>query len=189
MENSNAELLAELHEKLKKCKKCSELVTNRTQVVPGDGNPHADIMFVGEAPGRDEDIQGIPFVGAAGQLLNQLMEKSGISRESVFIGNVLKCRPPDNRDPQDNEIANCREYLHAQITLIQPKLICTLGNPSLKTLIDKSLTIGRVHGTVLTKKGLNFFPIYHPAASLHNPSLKASLVEDFEKLKAHLREM
>ena len=189
MKVTNAELLVELHEKLKKCQKCPALCKNRTQVVPGDGNPNADIMFVGEAPGRDEDIQGIPFVGQAGKILNNLMEKSGISRESVFIGNVLKCRPPDNRDPEETEIANCREYLHAQITLIQPKLICTLGNPSLKTLIDKSMTIGRVHGTVITKKGLSFFPIYHPAATLHNPSLRGSLVEDFEKLKAHLQEM
>ena len=179
-------LLIELHKCIRKCKRCEELAATRTKVVPGDGNPHADIMFVGEAPGADEDRQGLPFVGQAGKILDKLLEKSGIPRETVFIGNILKCRPPQNRDPQEDEISNCREYLHAQISLIKPKLICTLGNPSLKSLIDKSLTIGKVHGTVLEKSGLRFFPIYHPAASLHNPGLRTALVDDFRKLKEYL---
>lgn len=177
------QLLDELHKCIQGCTRCSELASSRLTVVPGAGNPSADIMFIGEAPGADEDKQGLPFVGQAGQILNQLLAKVGINRDDVFIGNVLKCRPPKNRDPLDTEIENCREYLHSQITLIQPKLICTLGNPSLKTLIDKSLNIGKVHGQLIQKNGLDFFPIYHPAASLHNPSLRPTLIEDFEKLK------
>ncbi|MCD6216349.1 uracil-DNA glycosylase [bacterium] len=189
MNQTNAQLLNELHKRLKTCTRCSELVDNRTQVVPGAGNANADIMFVGEAPGRDEDVQGIPFVGQAGKILNDLLNETGIPREAVFIGNVLKCRPPDNRDPLDYEIANCREYLHAQIALIRPKLICTLGNPSLKTLINKSMTIGKVHGKVITLKGIKFFPIYHPAAALHNRANMKPLKEDFEKLKKLLQKM
>lgn len=188
MMRSNEELLEELAARIRKCERCSELVANRTNVVPGAGNPKAEIMFVGEAPGVDEDRQGLPFVGQAGQLLNQLLGKAGIRREDVFIANVLKCRPPENRTPEDSEIANCREFLHAQIALIRPKLICTLGNPSLKTLIDKNLTIGKVHGKILQKNGLNFFPIYHPAAALHKPPLRGDLVLDFEALQKQLRE-
>ena len=187
MPTEDAKLLDDLHNCIRKCKRCDELVANRTKVVPGAGNPNAQIMFIGEAPGADEDMQGLPFVGQAGKLLDKLLEQAGIPRETVFIGNVLKCRPPNNRDPLDNEIANCREYLHAQISLIHPRLICTLGNPSLKTLVDKNLTIGKVHGTVLEKNGLKFFPIYHPAASLHNPGLRVSLVDDFKKLSEYLR--
>jgi uracil-DNA glycosylase family 4 len=187
MKKTDQELLHELHERIKTCTRCRELALNRTQVVPGEGNPKAEIMFVGEAPGADEDRQGRPFVGQAGQILNKLLEKTGISREDVFIGNVLKCRPPDNRTPMDSEIANCREYLHAQITLIRPKLICTLGNPSLQTLVDKSYTIGRVHGQAINKNGLVFFPIFHPAAALHKPSLRNDLIQDFDALMRYLR--
>ena len=187
MTPTNEDLLQELAERIKKCTRCAELVRNRIQAVPGAGNPKAEIVFIGEAPGADEDRQGIPFVGQAGQLLNQLLSKVGIRREDVFIGNVLKCRPPDNRTPEEPEIANCREYLHAQIALINPKLICTLGNPSLQTLVDRNLTIGKVHGQILQKNGLNFFPIYHPAAALHKPGLRTDLVMDFEALEKHLR--
>jgi len=184
---SREQLLSELYSKIKKCSKCSELVAYRKQAVPGVGNPKAEIMFVGEAPGADEDRQGFPFVGKAGQLLNRLLEKIGLHRDDVYIANILKCRPPENREPQPVEIDNCREYLHAQITLIRPRLICTLGNPALKTLIDPSLTIGKVHGQVLRKNGLVFFPIYHPAAALHQGKTLNELVGDFEALQKYIR--
>jgi len=169
------------------CKRCSELVANRKQAVPGVGNPHAEILFVGEAPGADEDRQGLPFVGQAGQLLNRLLAKIGLKREDVYIANILKCRPPENREPTPSEVENCKEFLHAQITLIRPNLICTLGNPALKTLIEPSLTIGKAHGQVINKNGLLFFPIYHPAAALHQRKNLNELVGDFEALEKYIK--
>lgn len=185
---SDAEyMLKELANCIKNCKRCPELVSNRTQTVPGVGNPHAQIMFVGEAPGADEDAQGLPFVGQAGQLLTKLLNKIGLKREDVFIANVLKCRPPNNREPAPDEIENCKEYLHAQITLIRPQLICTLGNPALKTLINPSLTIGKSHSQIIKKNGLTFFPIFHPAAALHNNKNLNELVTDFENLQKYIK--
>ncbi len=189
MNETNAQLLEELHRQIMKCTRCQELAETRRKIVPGAGNPNAEIMFVGEAPGEDEDIQGIPFVGRAGNVLNNALEKVGISRKDVFIGNVLKCRPPGNRNPLDNEIANCREFLHAQIALIRPKLICTLGSPALKTLIDKSMTIGKVHGKLISLKGINFFPIYHPASTFHSRANIENFESDFQQLKKLLQEM
>lgn len=180
-------MLNELSKRIKMCKRCSELVANRKQAVPGVGNPHAEIMFVGEAPGADEDRQGLPFVGQAGQLLNRLLAKIGLKREDVYIANILKCRPPENREPTPSEVENCREFLHAQITLIRPNLICTLGNPALKTLIEPSLAIGKAHGQVISKNGLLFFPIYHPAAALHQRKNLNELVGDFEALEKYIK--
>lgn len=174
--------LASLNREIASCKRCKELAENRTNVVPGDGNENAHIMFVGEAPGRDEDLKGIPFVGQAGKLLDNLLEHAGFERGEVFIANTLKCRPPDNRDPLKTELDNCREYLLAQIAIIEPKIIAPLGNFGLKTLITDRYTIGQVHGTPVQKAGVLFFPLYHPAAALRNPKLRETLMNDFRKL-------
>jgi uracil-DNA glycosylase family 4 len=175
--------LEALNAEINECKRCPDLVKNRTKVVPGAGDPHARIMFVGEAPGREEDAQGLPFVGQAGRLLDSLLEHAGIERESVFIGNCLKCRPPDNRDPLQSELDNCREYLLAQIALIDPAIIAPLGNFGLKALVTDRYTIGQVHGTPVKKSGVLFFPLYHPAAALRNPKLRETLMSDFLKLR------
>ena len=175
--------LAALNAEISACTRCTELVANRTNVVPGAGNPDAAIMFVGEAPGREEDIQGIPFVGQAGRLLDNLLEHAGFDREDVFIGNCLKCRPPENRDPLREELDNCREYLFALIAAIEPAIIAPLGNFGLKALVSENHTIGQVHGTPVKKSGLLFFPLYHPAAALRNPKLRETLMNDFLKLR------
>src|SRR5580658_2734787 len=140
------EALKQLLVEARGCTRCAELALTRTSVVFGAGNADAELMFVGEAPGANEDLQGLPFVGAAGKLLEQLLGEIGLSRAEVFIANVLKCRPPGNRDPQPGEIANCRPYLLRQIELIEPRVICTLGNFSTKLLRDDAAGITRVHG-------------------------------------------
>jgi len=175
--------LEDLNAEICSCTRCPELVANRMTIVPGAGNPEAGIMFVGEAPGRDEDIQGLPFVGQAGKLLDSLLEHAGFNREQVFIANCLKCRPPENRDPLQVELDNCHEYLLAQIALVEPVIIATLGNFGLKTLVTESHTIGQVHGTPVKKSGVLFFPLYHPAAALRNGSLREVLMNDFIKLR------
>ena len=175
--------LAALEAEISACTRCKELVANRNNVVPGAGSPNAAIMFVGEGPGREEDAQGLPFVGQAGRLLDSLLEHAGFDREAVFIANCLKCRPPDNRDPLPEELDNCREYLLAQIALIEPSIIAPLGNFGLKALVTDRHTIGQVHGTPVKKSGALFFPIYHPAAALHNPRLREALMTDFLKLR------
>jgi len=174
--------IASLNREIASCKRCKELVANRTNVVPGAGDENANIMFVGEAPGRDEDLKGIPFIGQAGKLLDNLLEHAGFERGEVFIANSLKCRPPDNRDPLKAELDNCREYLLAQIAIIEPKIIAPLGNFGLKTLVTDRYTIGQVHGTPVKKAGVLFFPLYHPAAALRNPKLRETLMNDFRKL-------
>ena len=175
--------LGDLAAEISACKRCPELVKNRTKVVPGAGNPEAAIMFVGEAPGREEDAQGLPFVGQAGKLLDNLLEHAGLKREHVYIANCLKCRPPENRDPLQEELDNCREYLLAQIALIKPTIIAPLGNFGLKTLVTDRHTIGQVHGTPVKKSGVLFFPLYHPAAALRAPKLRETLMDDFLKLR------
>ena len=156
----------------------------------GAGNANADLMFVGEAPGAQEDLQGIPFVGRAGKLLDQLLGENGLARTDVFIANVLKSRPPGNRDPQPEEIAACEPYLFRQVELIEPTVICTLGNFSTKLLTGSSTGISRVHGIPqvhqLGRRTVQIFPIYHPAAGLRTPSVKEQLREDFRKLPALL---
>jgi DNA polymerase len=149
-------------------------------------------MFVGEAPGFHEDQQGIPFVGRAGGLLNELLQEQGLVRDDVFIANVLKCRPPDNRDPQPDEIETCRPYLEKQVELIEPKVICTLGNFATKLLTGSPEGITRVHGEPqereLGSRTVKLFPIFHPAAGLRTPKVKEQLREDFAKLPALLAE-
>jgi uracil-DNA glycosylase len=179
------ERLVELYKEASTCTLCP-LSEGRTNVVFGNGNADADLMFVGEAPGAEEDRQGLPFVGRAGGLLDELLAGIGLSRGDVFVANVLKCRPPGNRDPQPNEIETCRPYLEQQIELIQPRVIGTLGNFATKLLTQSNVGITRVRGTpqVHTLGGRTLFvmPLLHPAAALRTPSLVETLREDFAKL-------
>lgn len=179
------EALVELYNEVRACERCP-LHETRTKAVFGAGNADADVMFVGEAPGAEEDRQGLPFVGRAGQLLNQMLEGIGLSREAVFIANVLKSRPPGNRDPQPLEIDACRPYLFEQIRLIEPKVLCTLGNFSTKLLSGNPTGITRVRGTpqvhVLGGRAVFLLPLFHPAAALRTPSVKETLRRDFDLL-------
>jgi DNA polymerase len=167
------------------CTKCA-LAQGRTQVVFGTGSPTAELMFVGEAPGFHEDKQGVPFVGAAGQLLSKLLDGIGLKREDVYIANVLKCRPPGNRDPLPEEIESCEPHLWRQIELIEPKLICTLGNFATKLLSGKPTGITQVHGrpqeVVLGGNAVTLYPIFHPAAALYTPRMLQVLQEDFARI-------
>ncbi len=180
------EALKAVFERAQTCTRCPELARTRKNVVFGAGNADADLMFVGEAPGASEDEQGLPFVGQAGKLLEKLLGEIGLQRADVFIANTLKCRPPGNRDPQPQEIENCREYLYEQVALIQPLVICTLGNFSTKLLRDDPTGITRLHGQpeVLTigRRAVRLYPIFHPAAALYTPRMLQTLREDFQRL-------
>jgi len=180
--------LDELDQSLRECQAC-RLATGRTQVVFGTGNPHASIMFVGEAPGFYEDKQGVPFVGAAGKLLTELLESVGLSRAEIYIANIIKCRPPNNRNPQSDEIETCKPFLIQQIQIIKPKLVCSLGNFAMQTLLEKKIGITKVRGQVFQLPDFILFPLLHPAAALHQGNLMIPLREDFQKLKKLLDEM
>jgi len=177
--------LSEFAETVAGCTRCP-LSATRTQVVFGSGSPTADLMFVGEAPGFHEDKQGVPFVGAAGQLLGKLLAGIGLTRDDVFVANVLKCRPPGNRDPLPEEIAACESHLFRQIELIQPKVVATLGNFATKLLSGKPDGITRVHGreqeVTLGGSRVLLFPIFHPAAALYTPRMLDVLATDFSRL-------
>ena len=167
------------------CTKCA-LAQGRTQVVFGSGDPNADLMFVGEAPGFHEDQQGVPFVGAAGKLLEQLLAGIGLTRADVYIANVLKCRPPGNRDPMPEEIEACEVHLWRQIELINPRVVATLGNFATKLLSGKPTGITRVHGqeqeTTIGSRTVLLYPLYHPAAALYTPAMLKVLEADFARL-------
>jgi uracil-DNA glycosylase family 4 len=167
------------------CTRC-RLAEGRTQVVYGVGNPDADLMFVGEAPGFHEDKQGYPFVGSAGKLLDRLLEGIGLTRSDVYIANVIKCRPPGNRDPMPDEIEACESHLFRQLELIQPKLVATLGNFATKLLSGKPTGITRVHGrpqeALVGGRSVTLYPIYHPAAALYTPAMLKTLEEDFARI-------
>jgi DNA polymerase len=184
------EELKELLIAARQCTRCHELAATRSSVVFGAGNADAELMFVGEAPGANEDIQGLPFVGAAGKLLEQLLADIGLSRSEVFIANVLKCRPPGNRDPQPAEIENCKPYLVRQIELIEPRVICTLGNFATKLLRGHPAGITRVHGEpevrTIGSHTFRLYPLFHPAAALYTPSTLETLRADFVRLPAIL---
>jgi uracil-DNA glycosylase len=176
------------------CTRC-DLHRSRTQVVFGQGDPHADLMFVGEAPGFHEDRQGLPFVGPSGQLLNRLLGDIGLRREDVYICNVVKSRPPRNRDPQPEEIAACRPWLDAQIRLVDPKVVVTLGNFAAKTLLETTTGITRLRGRTFPFQGRVLLPTFHPAAALHaegrrsaGPSPLEAMGEDFQTLAKLLAE-
>jgi len=174
--------LSELAQKIAGCRRCS-LSETRTNLVFGVGNPAGDIIFVGEAPGYHEDKRGEPFVGAAGKLLDELLLTIlGINRKDIYIGNVLKCRPPNNRDPLPDEIVKCRPYIERQIELINPLVICTLGSFSTRLLLKNNVYISKVHGVPVTINGRLIFPTYHPAAALYATKTKKILADDFKKL-------
>ena len=164
------------------CTKC-ELHKSRTHAVPGEGPSDAKIMFVGEGPGQNEDDQGRPFVGAAGKLLTELLESIGLKRSEVFITNIVKCRPPNNRAPRKSEIETCNPYLESQLRLIKPRIVCALGTPAITTLLGQEHSATRTHGKPMTKRDSVILPMYHPAAALYDATLKEVLLTDFKILK------
>ena len=178
--------LQELAKSLHNCQRCKLAKMGRTQVVFGVGNPHASIMFVGEAPGFNEDQKGEPFVGAAGKLLNDLLASANLSRDQIYIANVIKCRPPNNRDPEPDEVETCKPFLMQQIQMIRPKLVCTLGNWATQTLLERKVGITKVKAQAFYMKDFVIFPLLHPAAALHQGNLLDTLKEDFKKLKEFL---
>ncbi|MBP1746195.1 MAG: dpo [Deltaproteobacteria bacterium] len=175
-----------LQKTVKGCRKCP-LAETRNNVVFGEGNNNAKLMFIGEAPGEEEDVQGRPFVGKAGKLLDQLIERIGLRRENVYICNVLKCRPPNNRDPEEKEIASCKDYLLSQLELIKPKIICTLGRHAYNTLFDVNEKITKVRGSLKDYKGTMLLPTYHPSFLLRNQDKIKEAWEDMERLKQLLK--
>ncbi len=185
------EVMTEFRSRVQACTRCSELSQKRKNVVFGSGNLKAQLVFVGEAPGADEDEQGLPFVGRAGQLLTKIIESIGLTRRQVFICNVLKCRPPGNRAPKPDEIANCQEYLLEQIRLIQPKVICALGTFAAQTLLKSETPISRLRGRFRSfpHEGLSQVQVlctYHPAYLLRNPESKRDVWEDMKKIRQFL---
>ena len=179
------QLLAEVAEEIRVCPKC-RLAQTRTLAVPGDGSVASQIMFVGEGPGEQEDLSGHPFVGKSGQLLSRELEKIGIARDEIFITNIVKCRPPQNRVPLTDEIAACSDWLGAQIALIEPKFIVPVGGPSLQTLVSKTLRITKARSQVFRKDGILFIPILHPSAALRAPETMKLFLEDLANLKGFL---
>jgi uracil-DNA glycosylase family 4 len=172
--------LTDLYQDIRVCEKCI-LSQGRTNTVPGEGPENANIMFIGEGPGFHEDRQGRPFVGAAGNYLNELLEKIGFKREDVYITNVVKCRPPGNRDPQPEEIEACRPYLDKQIDLIRPRLIVTLGRFSMQRYFPGA-SISRIHGQPKRVGNVIYYPMFHPAAALHQPRWRSLVEEDILKI-------
>jgi uracil-DNA glycosylase family 4 len=170
------------------CTRCKLHTLGRTQIVFGVGNPEADLMFVGEAPGGDEDIQGIPFVGRAGQLLTKIIEAIGLKREDVYIANVIKCRPPQNRNPEPDEVATCEPFLFQQIDIIKPKVIVALGKFGAQTLLRTLDPISRLRGRVFEYRGSKLIPTFHPAYLLRNPSSKREVWEDMKLVRKLLTE-
>jgi DNA polymerase len=169
------------------CPRC-KLAGTRTNIVFGQGNPKADLMFVGEAPGRDEDEQGLAFVGRAGQLLTKIIEAMGRSREDVYIANVLKCRPPNNRNPERDEVASCKPFLHEQIRLISPRAIVTLGTFAAQALLETDEPISRMRGQWRTIRGVRVMPTFHPAFLLRSPERKKDVWEDMKIVRDYLAE-
>lgn len=169
----------ELEEVVKQCRKC-RLCETRKNVVFGVGNREADIMFIGEGPGADEDAQGEPFVGKAGKLMNMAFDMLGIKREEVYIANIVKCRPPNNRNPQDDEAENCLDYLRNQVILVKPKIIVLLGSVALKNVLGKEYGITASRGKWLERKGILYMPTWHPAALLRDENKKIDFIKDLK---------
>jgi DNA polymerase len=172
--------LSELNEEIRHCQKC-ELARYRNQVVPGEGVENADIMFIGEAPGRNEDQQGRPFVGPAGKFLDELLDLINLNRKQVYIANVIKCRPQGNRDPLPQEIITCRPWLERQIRLINPQIIVTLGRYSMALFFPQK-SIGKIHGTAEKHDDIIYYAMYHPAAALHQQNLRETIKADMLKI-------
>ncbi|HSY48403.1 MAG TPA: uracil-DNA glycosylase [Thermoanaerobaculia bacterium] len=186
VEDSEAKtILGELQAIAVVCEKC-KLSKTRTQVVYGVGNPNADLMFVGEAPGRDEDLQGEPFVGRAGQLLTDIIKAMKLTRDDVYIANVIKCRPPENRNPEPDELDACRPYIRRQVEIIQPKVIVALGRFAVQSLTEKAYGITSVRGQWLEYHGVKVMPTYHPAYLLRSPAAKKDVWSDMKKVMAEL---
>lgn len=179
-----AESLFDLNNKICECQNCA-LGKTRTKFVFGVGNPNADAMLIGEAPGRDEDLQGEPFVGRAGKLLNDILKAVKFEREDVYIANILKCRPPNNRDPLPGEMETCIPYLHKQIDLIKPKIILCLGRVAANGLLDKKLSLGQLRESTYDFNGIKVMATYHPAALLRNPNWKRGCWEDVQKFRKY----
>jgi DNA polymerase len=183
-----AEALLAVREDIGDCTRCKLHTLGRTQVVFGVGNPEADLMFVGEAPGADEDVQGIPFVGRAGQLLTKIIEAIGLTRDDVYIANIIKCRPPQNRNPEPDEVATCEPFLFRQIDIIKPKIIVALGKYAAQTLLRTETPISRLRGRQFDYRGATLIPTFHPAYLLRNPSSKREVWEDMKLVKRLLTE-
>ena len=182
---ATGDLLADLESIVNACTKC-RLAKTRTQAVYGVGNPNADLMFIGEAPGRDEDIQGKPFVGRAGQLLTDIIKAMQLTRDDVYIANVIKCRPPENRNPEPDELDECRPYIQRQVELIQPKVIVTLGKFALQSLTGRASAVSAARGQWMEWNGIKVMPTYHPAYLLRTPSAKKDVWADMKKVMAEL---
>ena len=178
----------ELEEKCQSCKKC-KLYKMRTNVVFGTGNKNTDLMFIGEGPGADEDYTGIPFVGRAGKLMNMAFQGIGIDRKNVYIANIVKCRPPGNRNPQEDEINACLDYLRNQVIFIKPKVIVLLGNIALKTILGNELSITNTRGKWFNKNGIMYMPTFHPAALLRDDTKKIYFWKDLKEVKKRLEDI
>ncbi len=184
---SKPEVLSAISSEVFNCKRCSLYKTRRNTVF-GDGDPNAELLFVGEAPGFDEDLQGMPFVGQAGKLLTKMIESIGLSRDGVYICNVLKCRPPENRSPLPEEISVCKEYLLRQIEAISPKVIVCLGKYAAYTLLEADEPITKIRGKDYDYRGIHIIPTFHPAYLLRNPNSKGHVWEDLKKIRRILAE-
>lgn len=180
--------LAELYQKIAACRDCEELANTRTQTVPGEGPENSQLVFIGEAPGFHEDQQGRPFVGQAGQFLEQLLNSIGMRRSDVYICNVIKCRPPGNRDPLPTEIKNCQKWLDQQLELLSPKMVVTLGRYSLAKFFPGE-TISKIHGKARRQGNVLYFAMYHPAAALHQQSLRQTIEADMLKIPSLLAQV
>ena len=178
---------AQLTEQMMTCHKCG-LCQGRNNVVPGEGDPHARLMFIGEGPGREEDLQGRPFVGRSGELLTRMIHAIGLERSQVYICNIVKCRPPQNRNPQPDEAAACLGYLRAQVALVRPEVIVLLGKVACQYTISEPVSIIRDHGRWFRQKGVWLMPTFHPSFLLRTPDMKRAAWEDFQKIRDKLRE-
>ena len=176
----------QLEETAKECKKC-KLCQNRNNVVFGTGNRQASLMFIGEGPGADEDLQGTPFVGKAGKLMNMAFEAIGLKREEVYIANIVKCRPPGNRNPQDDEANACLDYLRNQVILVKPKIFVLLGSVALKNILGKEYGITASRGKWIERKGILYMPTWHPAALLRDESKKIDFIRDLQEVMRRYR--
>lgn len=186
---NNQSQLDQIAAEIAKCQRCA-LCKTRTNTVPGAGNPEADVLFVGEAPGQKEDESGTPFCGAAGKFLDDMLASINLDRSQVFIANTLKCRPPQNRDPEEGEKAVCRPYLDRQVEIINPKLIVCLGRHSVANFLPGAGGISQLHGKAVRRPDRRvYLALYHPAAALHNGGLRATLMEDFGKIPAILKKI
>ena len=178
----------QLYDEIGACEKC-RLCQTRTNVVPGEGDIRADIMFIGEGPGRDEDLQGRPFVGRSGELLTRMIEAIGLKREEVYICNIVKCRPPQNRNPEVDEAQACMNYLRAQFALVRPKIVVLLGKVACRYTLNQEVSVMREHGRWYERKGVYFMPTFHPSALLRDPAKKRDAWEDFQKIRDKLNEI